>query len=523
MTQSTLRPNILVIMADQLTAGVLPAYGNKVAKTPYIDALAARGTVFQNNYCNFPICAPSRASMLTSQRATRLGAYDNGSDFSSSTPTLMHHLRLEGYRTILAGKMHFVGPDQLHGFEERITTDIYPSDFTWTPDWQAPGPPVSGARMSLLGVVESGLCTRSLQLDYDEEVAHVSERKLFDLARDADKRPFFMTVSLTHPHNPFVTTKAYWDRYDPADIDMPSVGPIPFSMQDGRSQRHYLLTRSDEHDITPERLRNARHAYYAMVSYVDDKLGRLLSALEAAGLADDTIVIFTADHGEMLGERGMWFKMCLFEGSVRVPLIIAGSGWPEGVARAKNTSLMDLAPTILAMAGGATQKTAFEGRDLLTLAHGTATDWPEDVLAEYTAEGCDEPWLMLRRGTRKVIWSANHGAQMFDLAKDPHEANDLAALPEHAEEVALMVTAIQSYWDVRAVHGAVLESQKRRHMLRAALAQGQRPPWDWQPPSDASKQYVRSGDSPTLTKIRSRLPFMPPVPPDHPRTTEDKK
>ncbi len=510
------KPNILLVMADQLTAGALPAYGNRVARTPHINALAARGAIFRNHYCNFPICAPSRASMLTGQRATRLGAFDNGADFPSSTPTLMHHLRLEGYRTILAGKMHFVGPDQLHGFEERITTDIYPSDFTWTPDWQAPGPPVSGARMSLLGVVESGLCARSLQLDYDEEVAHASERKLFDLARDQDKRPFFMTVSFTHPHNPFVTTRDYWDRYDAAEIDMPSVGPIPFAAQDGRSQRHYLLTRSDEHDITPERLRTARHAYYAMTSYIDDKLGKLVTTLDAAGLAENTIVIFTADHGEMLGERGMWFKMCLFEGAVRVPLIIAGPGWPVGAARAENTSLLDLAPTILGTAAP-----GFEGRDLLPLARGAAPDWPLDVHAEYTAEGCDEPWLMLRRGARKMIWSETHGPQLFDLAQDPHEAHDLATLPAHEAEVARMIAAIRAHWDVPAIHAAVLGSQTRRHLLRAALAQGQRPPWDWQPPSDAAKQYVRSGDSPTLTKIRSRLPFVPPVPADHPRTTED--
>jgi choline-sulfatase len=515
------KPNILLVMADQLTAGALPAYGNAVAKTPHIDALAARGTVFGNTYCNFPICAPSRASMLTGQRASCIGAFDNGADFPSSTPTLMHHLRLAGYRTILAGKMHFVGPDQLHGYEERVTTDIYPSDFTWTPDWQAPGPPASGARMSLLGVVEAGLCTRSLQLDYDEEVAYAAERKLYDLARDADKRPFFMTVSFTHPHNPFVTTQQYWDRYDPAEIDMPAVGPIPFEAQDGRSKRHYLLTRCDEHDVTPDRLRDARHAYYAMTSYIDDKLGALMATLEAVGLAEDTIVIFTSDHGEMLGERGMWFKMCLFEGSVRVPLIIAGPGWPAGAARPENTSLLDLAPTILAQAADAARPTAFEGRDLLPLARGEAPDWPQDVHCEYTAEGCDEPWLMLRRGARKMIWSATHGPQLFDLAQDPHEAHDLAALPEHAAEVAAMIGAIRAHWDVPALHRAVLESQRRRHLLRAALAQGQRPPWDWQPPLDAAKQYVRSGDSPTLTKIRSRLPYRAPVPPDHPRKPED--
>lgn len=513
---SVRRPNILLVMADQLTSGVLPAYGNKVAKTPHIDALCARGAVFANTYCNFPICAPSRASMLTGQRATGIGAFDNGADFPSSTPTLMHQLRLEGYRTILAGKMHFVGPDQLHGYEERITTDIYPSDFTWTPNWQI-DPPVSGARMSLLGVVEAGLCTRSLQLDYDEEVAYAANRKLFDLARDQDKRPFFMTVSFTHPHNPFVTTREYWDRYDHAAIDMPAVAPIPFADQDGRSQRHHLLTRCDEHDVTPERQRNARHAYYAMTSYIDDKLGQLMATLKAAGLDEDTIVIFTSDHGEMLGERGMWFKMCLFEGSVRVPLIVAGPGWPQGVALTQNTSLLDLAPTILAQAAQAHRETAFEGRDLLPLARGEAPDWPLDVHCEYTAEGCDEPWLMLRRGARKMIWSATHGPQLFDLSVDPHEAQDLASLPDHTAEVATMIAAIHAHWDVARVHAAALDSQKRRHMLRAALDQGQRPAWDWQPVDDAAKRYVRSGDSPTLTKIRSRLPFVPPVPLDNPR------
>ncbi|MEI6161981.1 MAG: hypothetical protein WCP77_19255, partial [Roseococcus sp.] len=197
-------------------------------------------------------------------------------------------------------------------------------------------------------------------------------------------------------------------------------------------------------------------------------------------------------------------------------------GWPEGAALEENTSLLDLAPTILGQATEAPGPTAFEGRDLAPLAKGEAVDWPTDVLCEYTAEGCDEPWLMLRRGSRKMIWSETHGPQLFELVADPHEARDLARLPEHAAEVAAMIAAIRTHWDVECVNKAALESQKRRHMLRDALCHGQRPPWDWQPPSNAAKQYVRSGDSPTLTKIRSHLPYRAPVPPDHPRKTEDK-
>ena len=405
-------PNILLVMADQLTAGALPAYGNTVAKTPHIDALGARRTVFANNYCNFPICAPSRASMLTGRYATEVGAFDNGADFPSSTPTLMHHLRLRGYRTILAGKMHFVGPDQLHGFDERLTTDIYPSDFSWTPNWSLPGPPESAARMSLRGVVESGLCVRSMQLDYDGEVAFHAERRLYDLARDPDRPPFFMTVSFTHPHNPFVTTREYWDRYERAEIDMLALGPIPFQQQDGRSQRHHLLTRVDEYDVTPERLYVAGHAYYAMTSYIDDKLGALVAALESSGLAEDTVVIFTADHGEMLGERGMWFKMCMFEGAVRVPLLMAGGAVPAGQRVARSTSLLDLAPTILGLAASITPATNFTGHDLA---------------------------------------------------------------PKHATEVDEMIAAMRPHWDLPALNRAVRDSPRRRHLLRAALAVGEPP------------------------------------------------
>ena len=131
-------PNILMIMADQLTALALPAYGHKVVRAPHLDRLAAEGVLFERAYCNFPLCAPSRASLMSGKLASRIGVYDNAAEFPAAVPTLAHGLRVQGYRTCLAGKMHFVGPDQLHGFEERLTTDIYPADFGWTPNWDAP-------------------------------------------------------------------------------------------------------------------------------------------------------------------------------------------------------------------------------------------------------------------------------------------------------------------------------------------------------------------------------------------------
>ena len=180
-------PNLLLLMADQLTPRALRAYGGKVARTPNIDALAKAGVVFDSFYCNSPLCAPSRFSFMAGQLPSRIGAYDNAAEFPADIPTFAHYLRSAGYLTLLSGKMHFCGPDQLHGFEERLTTDIYPSDFGWTPDWRhfEARPPWYHTMDS---VTQAGSCTRTNQIDFDDEVVYAARQKLFDLARGRDKR-----------------------------------------------------------------------------------------------------------------------------------------------------------------------------------------------------------------------------------------------------------------------------------------------------------------------------------------------
>jgi choline-sulfatase len=169
------QPNILILMADQLTAGALPCYGNRTALTPHIDALAAAGVVFDSFYCNSPLCAPSRFSFLAGQLPSRIGAFDNAAEFPAAVPTFAHYLRGAGYQTILSGKMHFCGPDQLHGFEERLTTDIYPADFGWTPDWSRPAER-PGWYHTMDSVTQAGPCTRTNQIDFDDEVVFAADR-----------------------------------------------------------------------------------------------------------------------------------------------------------------------------------------------------------------------------------------------------------------------------------------------------------------------------------------------------------
>jgi len=513
------RPNFLFIMADQLAAPALAAYGHKVTRTPRIDSLAEHGVVFENAYCNFPICAPSRFSMLTGQLPSRIGAYDNAAEFPSSIPTLMHYLRAAGYQTCLSGKMHFVGADQLHGFEERLTTDIYPADFGWTPDWANKKLEYSWSH-HMQSVMEAGTCQRSLQIDFDEDTCNQAVQKIYDLARDLDDRPFFLCVSFTHPHDPFTCLPEHWERYEHDQIDMPAVPAIPVDKLDPHARRLHFMDSVHRYNVTEDVVRTARHAYYGMISYVDDLTGRLMSALHRAGLAEDTIIVFTGDHGEMMGERGMWYKMTFYEWSARIPLIIHAP-MLFGPRRVKeNVSLVDLLPTILDLATDGRMPELIDpvdGNSLLKLIHGEADGWPDLVLSEYLAEGALDPILMLKRGTKKFVYSETDGAMLFDLATDPHELDDLAKKPEHKDEVAQLTAEVGKHWDYAELNRRVIESQNRRLFIHDVLLKGRYTPWDWQPRRDASQMYVRNtGVDEDVVKGRARLPFVPERKPDFP-------
>ncbi|HMI36367.1 MAG TPA: sulfatase-like hydrolase/transferase, partial [Steroidobacteraceae bacterium] len=193
------QPNFLILMADQLSASALAAYGGP-AQTPHLDALVRQAVVFESCYCNSPLCAPSRFSFLSGQLPSKIGAYDNAAEFPAAVPTFAHYLRRAGYQTALSGKMHFCGPDQLHGFEERLTTDIYPADFGWTPDWERFAERPAWYH-TMDSVTQAGPCVRTNQIDFDDEVTYSSRQKLFDIARGRDHRPFCLVVSMTHPHD----------------------------------------------------------------------------------------------------------------------------------------------------------------------------------------------------------------------------------------------------------------------------------------------------------------------------------
>jgi choline-sulfatase len=348
------QPNILLFMVDQLTSFVLSSYGGTVCKTPNIDALAQQGVVFDNAYCPYPLCAPSRFGMMSGRLPSTIGAYDNGAEFPAAIPTFAHYLRLNNYYTCISGKMHFVGPDQYHGFEERLTTEIYPADMSWTPtpdfrDFNANEERGYTFGVSTIDTVkDAGPIARSMQIDYDEDVVYRARRELYARARSDDDRPFMMTVSLTQPHDPYVTTRQFWDLYPDDAIDSPRVPFIPVEQRDPHSQSLYYHYGQDKCELSEHDYRRARRGYYGMISSIDSLLGELLDTLNECDFADNTAVIFSSDHGDMIGERGMWFKKTLFNPAIQIPLVIKHPhAKPARVSGA--ASLLDLFPTVLEM------------------------------------------------------------------------------------------------------------------------------------------------------------------------------
>ena len=501
-------PNILFIVADQLAAHFLPAYGHPVVKTPNLDELARGGAVFENFYTPSPLCAPARASLMSGLLPSNHGVYDNAAEFASSIPTFAHYLRLRGYRTCLSGKMHFVGPDQLHGFEERLTTDIYPADFGWTPDWSKPQERIDWWYHNMTSVKQAGIAEITNQIEYDDEVAFLASRRIYDYARYGGGEPFCLVVSFTHPHDPYAARAEFWNMYRDEEIDMPATPALPYAKLDPHSRRLYDACAIAEYDITEADVRDSRHGYYANISYLDSLIGKLFETLRTCELAQNTLIAITSDHGDFLGERGLWYKMSFFEHSARVPLIVFGKDHVRARRIREPATLCDLLPTFCDLAGQENTMLAgpVEGHSLYPLLKGAPENPEAMAFGEYLAEGAIAPIYMLRQERWKFVYSEPDPAQLFDLEADPHERRNLAADPEHAGLVRKFRQTLESRFDPAATKRKVIESQKARHMLFAALRKGNYFPWDFQPLRDASEQYTRNHMDVTDRDLQSRLP-----------------
>ncbi|KAL4875036.1 alkaline-phosphatase-like protein [Aspergillus karnatakaensis] len=549
------KPNILYIMADQMAAPLL-AFHDKESKikTPNLNRLADEGVVFESAYCNAPLCAPSRYVMVTGQLPHKIGAYDNAADLPADVPTYAHYLRREGYHTALAGKMHFCGPDQLHGYEQRLTSDIYPGDYGWSVNWDEPEIRADYYH-NMASVMDAGPVVRTNQLDFDEEVIYKSTQYLYDHVRHRNDQPFCLTVSMTHPHDPYAMTKEFWDLYEDVDIPLPK-HTIPQDEQDPHSQRILKCIDLWGKEMPEDRIKAARRAYYAACTYVDTNVGKLLKVLDNCGLRDDTIIVFTGDHGDMLGERGLWYKMAWYENSARVPFIVNA---PKRFAPARitqNVSTMDILPTFADLVGAPLIKELpLDGVSLLPYLTGGEGVKTDTVLGEYMGEGTQSPVVMIRRGRWKFVYSLIDHPMLFDVQSDPLEKVNLVAnipdpsripaenvskfeqnpglptplespratplaqrtptrdypfptpprtpspgkrsysVPDTTDPTTLMayfVEEVHTRWNLASITEDVLRSQRRRRLVYSALLKGTPQIWDWEPRVDPSTQYVRN-------------------------------
>ena len=481
--------NILILMVDQLNGTFFPDGPADWLHAPNLKKLAEKSARFTNCYTASPLCAPGRASFMSGQLPSITGVYDNAAEFPSDLPTYAHHLRRAGYYTCMSGKMHFVGPDQLHGLEDRLTTDIYPADFGWTPDYRKPGERIDWWYHNMGSVTGAGVAEISNQMEYDDEVAFKACAKLYDLARGHEDRPWCMTVSFTHPHDPYVARKKYWDLYENCEHLLPEISAMDYDDHDAHSKRIFDANDWRNFDIKADDIRRSRRAYFANISYIDDKVGEILDVLEQT--RQDAAILFVSDHGDMLGERGLWFKMSMFEGSSRVPLMISAPNIKPGLVEAP-TSTIDVCPTLADLAGVSLDEIApwTEGESLVGVANNEKTRGP--VAIEYAAEASYAPVVALRDGDYKYVRCALDPDLLFNLADDPHELHNLVDDPAHTKALSALQAMADNRWDLERFDEEVRRSQARRWVVYEALRNGEYYPWDFQPLQKASERFMRN-------------------------------
>ena len=461
------QPNILIIMSDEHAPQYSSVYGHSLVQSPNMERMAEMGVTFDNAYCNSPICGPSRMSFMTGRYIYRIGTYDNGFPMSSDAVTWAHRLRNVGYDVVLSGKQHFCGPDQLHGFRTQLARDLHAE--LWTKNgvphgaanWEAG---IVKAKKPWGGVAEAGPgTTTSIEVD-----DRVEEAALAYIKAAADKdRPWCLNVGFIAPHFPLVVPRRFWDLYPRDQIDMPE---IPEGHLENMHPVYKRLRAMFGLVDFPERLvRRARAGYYGLITYLDEKIGRLIDALEETGQRDNTIIIHTSDHGEMNGEHGMWRKSNMYEASARVPLQIVWPGQiPGGLRVPQNVSLVDLVATILDMSGASKEIAPLDGDSLLPLIAGDAETWKDEAFCEYLAHGVLRPVAMLKQGDYKLNLSLGDAPELFNIAEDPGEFNDLSESAEHRELRDAMRARLLEIWgDPEAIEQRVRQSQRERHFIAA--------------------------------------------------------
>ena len=460
--------NLIVIMSDEHSAKTLGCYGHSIASTPNLDRLAASGTLFTNAYCNSPVCVPARAVFATGTYVHQNGFWDNADPYDGTIPTWHHRLRDAGMHVVSFGKLHFRDPHDDNGFSQEIIPMHVvegKGDLMSLLRDELPRRAASYKMAEFAGAGESSYTT------YDRAIVAHAQTWLHEQASCYADRPWALFVSFVAPHFPLTAPPEHFYRYyrDPA-LRMPKLYDVADRPNDPYLREYGASFAYDEHFDSADRVRRAVSGYLGLCSFLDENVGKIMDALRASGHADDTRIIYTSDHGDNLGARGVWGKSTMYEESVAVPLIMAGPGIAAGQVCTTAVSHVDAFPTILEAAGVQPEAAdrALPGRSLFAVAAGA--DAARPAFSEYHGMGSVTGTFMVRHGRWKYIHSVAYDPLLFDLSADPEELTNCAADPACAGALADCRAVLQGICDPATVDAAAKTRQAAQLALNGGRA-----------------------------------------------------
>ncbi|MDE0426182.1 MAG: sulfatase-like hydrolase/transferase [Candidatus Poribacteria bacterium] len=449
--------NIVFLFSDEHAGSIMGNSGHPVVQTPHLDRLAEQSYTFDNAYCNYPICTPSRLSMLTGRYPHQIEAWDLGAIADRQYQTWGDYLARADYETVLCGRTHFNGTDRLLGFSHRLLDDLHRwRHTTGRPPRRTP----DARRGSNSHVAECGPGDHE-HTRYDRNVTDLAVDFLQEKAASPDNNPFLLYCGFMHPHFPLIAPPEFYALYDPDTLELPETWNEALESQHPIIRHHRWSWRND---IPPPEavVRCALASYYALVSCLDAHIGRILEAIDTSPLRENTLVLYTSDHGEMAGHHGIWQKQCFYEPAVRVPLMVRLPSGENGRV-AQNVSLVDVLPTLLEVAGLETPSD-LPGDSLLRIARNQPNETTRTVFSEYHHMGMLNAGFMLKRGNYKLCHYVGSEPQLFNIDTDPRENNNLAAKPEYAARRSELETALRAILDPEREDARAKENQRVRRL-----------------------------------------------------------
>ena len=451
--------NIVFLFSDEHTGTVMGHSGHPVVRTPNLDRLSEQSWTYDNAYCNSPICTPSRLSMLTGRYPHQVEAWDLGAILDRRHKTWGDYLTEAGYETVLCGRTHFNGTDRLLGFSDRLLDDL--------PRWRntkgnPPRRTADARRGSNSHVTECGPGDHE-HTRYDREVTDLAVDFLRRKAASPSQKPFLLYCGFMHPHFPLIAPHEFFSWYDPDTLELPDTWNEPLESQHPVVQHHRWAWRND---IPPpeEIVRCALACYYALISSLDAQIGRVLEAIDTSPLCENTVVIYTSDHGEMGGHHGIWQKQCFYEPAVKVPLMLRLPSGETGRIK-QNVSLVDILPTLLKIAG-LEKPSDLPGDNLLEIAKQQPDKTTRSVFSEYHHMGMLNAGFMLKRGDYKLCHYVGNQPQLFNVDVDPLENDDLASKPEYTAIRNELADTLHAIVDPDLEDARAKENQEARRSKR---------------------------------------------------------